>query len=81
MTALKTRDTHVCLCSQHYEEDPLALLGADRRPAKEDYATSQQSKDMLQLCAHTGSRGKVFSSMDISLLVGSDKAAASQQSI
>ena len=81
MTAMKTRDVHACLCSHCYGEDLLALLGADRSPAKGDYAASRQPKDVLQLCARTGSGEKVFSSVGISLSAGHGKAAALQQAI
>lgn len=36
MTAVKARDIHASHCSHHYGEDQLALLGADRSPAKGD---------------------------------------------
>lgn len=59
----------------------MALLGADRSPAKGDYAASRWLKDVLQLCAHTGSGEKVFSSTGISLSAGPGEAAAPQQAI
>lgn len=58
MTAMKTQDAHACLCSRCYREDPLALLRADRSPDEDDYISSQQQKDVLELRGCTGSAEK-----------------------